>query len=93
MTEQFIKPFRMGDVVVVTQSDADSSFTEGEEYIIYSTYLREGGLLEYSTNRGEWIRHEQLSLARECDAASMKQLYEDVEAEIENEEEDEGDGA
>lgn len=77
----FVKPFRHGDVVKYTSYPADEDdplWRKGQNHII-DRVSRNGDSWEYSTNRGAWIAHECFTLVRECNAASINQLYKDIE--------------
>ena len=71
----FVKPFRMGDVVLVNG--------DKEEHIIHKVDF-DGGSFEYATNRSAWHGHRHCTLVKKCDRASLSQLRKDIEEENES---------
>jgi hypothetical protein len=72
MTRLFEQPFRLGDVVFLSE--------ENEQHIICEAQIN-GDTYEYSTNIGAWYDHDQFVLVRECDKASIQQLRDETEDE------------
>ncbi len=90
---QFIKPYRVGDVV---------RLIDGDEHVISEVNVEGINDYEYATHLSAWHDHEELVFVRECDEQSMQKLIQSVIDEegeeddldeddsAENEEEDEG---
>lgn len=75
---QFIKPYRVGDVVLI----------DGEEHVIAEVKVEGINDYQYATHRSAWHDHQDLTFVLECDEQSMTTLVKSINDEDdENEEE------
>lgn len=66
----FQRPFRVGDVV---------RYGASETTIVEEVKLDSGGDLIYAVLEKAWLRHDDLTLVRDCDEASMQALRDAIE--------------
>lgn len=77
----FIRPFRVGDVVLYAGRDRVWRSCTTQKHIINEVKINGINSYEYSTNIGAWIPHNQFRLLEECSEKSIKQLIKDIQAE------------